>query len=768
MSEETFGNRARAAESAEAFLALEDDSPNAGRLMASDRFISTHLARALSGQLVAHLERGPMSHRMQILDLDAQGAAFVDAAFQLKEQQSKGAWFLPDEAKLLVGTLNYPAYFMQAPRYASGIAYDESEKISLSHSHALCTWSLLEPCFAALLEPFEQRGRLAGTKPRKKQLQIWAGIDELLSAVGAAELPGLDVMRYGGGWSKLRAEQQLAVRAQVLNGLGTLNLFDVARRYRAHVLQKLLVQYYKKAKGGRAERRKVLTKAFHRTLSGFFRGDWLDFLRYLGEKAHDDEHVVGALPEPKLKVGARGRLAKVAEEKGIPEANLERLLEAYWGDLGASPVEDRVAALRAFWRYLDAAHAQQMPGMPPLWGFVEERFTYSAGENTPYAPGLFRRFLDGGLVTEIERLWSGKVLTRWPDRILSEPYPHALMAETFGPALKFWHGVGLTAWFICEGPTSRTDLTGLEHYHRRELAALGEMGCRPDPALFRDLKAAERRLGPEEPIQRSSSAQAVGFGLTVTTSVTIGSRRRGFEILRDAITRHRRAWTSTHLEGYLRALWEKELQATATKYFRTVEERKGKPPTAKQFAKHVVEPATRWFGGNVAGVYRSFGEKSPVEPEDARVLPLNRVAFLNAVRQQLVHRTVATIDLSNRAWDFDRLAEGALKFVEQLEATGTQPEAKKVGFQRHDVLAADQERAWEIYSEAVQQCLERFPKPGEKLDAGAQVEVLWADGSTRPGVIETAAEDHFVVRFGDGATQAVGLAFVVRAAEAGP
>jgi hypothetical protein len=58
------------------------------------------------------------------------------------------------------------------------------------------------------------------------------------------------------------------------------------------------------------------------------------------------------------------------------------------------------------------------------------------------------------------------------------------MAETFGPAVNFWQGVALTAWYICEGPMSRTTIAGLRDYHERDLNAIDAAGTPIHPSLF--------------------------------------------------------------------------------------------------------------------------------------------------------------------------------------------------------------------------------------------------------------------------------------------
>ena len=62
----------------------------------------------------------------------------------------------------------------------------------------------------------------------------------------------------------------------------------------------------------RAKRRQVITKEHWRALAGFFAGDWLGFVEYLGEQPHDEERIVTALPETKIMIGGKERAASIA------------------------------------------------------------------------------------------------------------------------------------------------------------------------------------------------------------------------------------------------------------------------------------------------------------------------------------------------------------------------------------------------------------------------------------------------------------------------
>jgi hypothetical protein len=310
------------------------------------------------------------------------------------------------------------------------------------------------------------------------------------------------------------------------------------------------------------------------------------------------------------------------------------------------------------------------------------------------------------------------MLPRWPDRIVTEIAPHALMAETFGPALKFWHGVSLTAWFVSEGPYSRTDMAGLADYYADPLADLAQLGCPVDTSLFSQLIEAEARLGPPEPIKTESSAVEVAPGVKIEMNMNAGSRRSGFEGLRDAITRHRRAWAERYLDAYLRARWDSELRKAARRHAQAIAER-GKPPTAKQFARHAASATNQWLGGDLGAVYAAIGEKSPVRTVRVSLMPSDRAGFARLVFGQLGGRPFERrIVVANRdegraqAEEQDRhdkiawLAEQSLHFVQLEEALGRPPDLKEFGspgFEfRSDVVAEEAGTAWSRYASVIE------------------------------------------------------------------
>lgn len=187
------------------------------------------------------------------------------------------------------------------------------------------------------------------------------------------------------------------------------------------------------------------------------------------------------------------------------------------------------------------------------------------------------------------------------------------------------------------------------------------------------------------------------------------------------ITRHRRWWASQYLETCLRAQWEQELKAAA-RQFHLMAEEKGKPPTLKQFAKHAIEPARSWFGGDVGLLYGSIGQKLAREGVRRNILmPTDRVGFVQRVFTALgglpyEHHTVVEdrAVAQRQAADRDRhmairrLAAESLSYVQAMEALERAPTLKEIGSRfewSSKVLSDNPEVAWVAFSRTVEQVL---------------------------------------------------------------
>ncbi len=333
------------------------------------------------------------------------------------------------------------------------------------------------------------------------------------------------------------------------------------------------------------------------------------------------------------------------------------------------------------------------------------------------------------------------MLPRWPEHIVTEISPHATLAEAFGPALRFWHEVGLTTWYLTEGPYAVTDMAGLAERHQAVLESLEAMACPVDPVMFADLIEGEAQLGPEEPINPDKSTINLSSGVSVSISLSSATRRSGFERLRDIVTRYRRDWAEQHLDTYLKTRWDSELREAARHHAEAIAA-KGKPPTPKQFARHAATATNHWLGGDISAFYAAIGEKSAVHPERVCLMPLDRTGFANRVFDALggQHFT-RQIVVANRQEGLEQgqeqdrhnhfvwLGSQSLRVIQLREAMGRAPELKEFGtpaFEyRADVLDSDVERAWQHYVSVVDAVLQTLagdaPAPESDRVVAAQV-----------------------------------------------
>jgi hypothetical protein len=719
-SEATFGRHAAQAATPAAFLEFEARAGHSDQFSIIDGLVETLLRRSLNGEQVAVLTNDNWVFTIAIPGLHSDHKAFLGQEFMLDAQQRRGAWFLSEAVTLDVGWANFPFHFQHQPSFATGIMTEDRGKVRLHGSaNAVFFWSVVEPLFEKLYYPFALRGPLAGAKDRDWQRNAWHEAEAFLNALNFDVREALAPIRYGGGWSKLRAQEQIQAKQALLQALRNEARHPHAAHYRAYQVQRLVARYYRQAKKDPPKMRQVVTKDVQPVLAGFFGGDWLAFLTYIGEEPHPDERIATALPEPRLLGADRDRVTQVAAAQGLPAMEVERALAAFWGaDTASSPIEERVEVLRAYWSELDVIHARQRPGMTPLWGLVDDG-GISLTAREPYHPGLYRQLLTSGLLASIERLWGACMLTAWPDRLVSTISPHALVAEAFGPALKFWHGCALTAWFVCEGPYSRTDVPGLAAYYAREIAALAQLGVPVDSALFEELRHAETQLGLPQRIADPDHTTRHDVGdISFTLEFSTGTRRDGFELLRDIITRYRRSWSERYLEAYLRSRWETEIR-DAARDFSLLYERKGRAPNPKQFAPHAVQATNHWFGGDMSSLYRMIGEKSPVEVQRHHAMPNDREAFVRSVHERL--STVAHVPVPSASGGGSRdnyqhseehlrrslewMAEASLRYIQREEALGralTLDEFGRDGFvYRASVLSPDIENAWSTYQRAI-------------------------------------------------------------------
>ncbi|MEU4110876.1 TerD family protein [Streptomyces sp. NPDC027717] len=706
-------------------LALERAAGQQQRFADIDALAARLLATGFAGRPIATIVTGRRRHTPdtgEVTALTREERAFCATVFDVREQQRRGAWYLPEKVSVKAGVVNLPFLLRERPAHALTLAADDTARLTAVEGwDTVLLWALLVPLFETLLEPV--RLRAAGEIfPPTQQRRFWAVIEERYRLLGVGE-GALEAFRFGGGWHELDRTGQQQARLDLLESLAAADLVQVVARHRIQRVQGLMAGFAKKAKAGTALARRVLTKELQPVVCAYFGGDWLAVLDYLQAPPHPDEEIITALPEPRLYVGVAAQAAGVAAEAGIAEDEVQAMLAAFLGGGSSmSPVQERAATLGHWWAGFDHAHAVQSRGMPSLWGLVDQDLMSVSRTEQGYTPQAYWQRLPSGVLDGVGRLWETVTLPQHPGSIVSNPRPHRTMAEALGPAVEFWHGVGLTAWFVCEGPYSRTTLDRVESYYSRALTALRAAGCPIEVAFFRELCAAEQLLGPEEEItDRQGSTVETPYGeMTITFGMSRGSRREGFERVRDLITRHRRAWAEQHLDAYVEHRWRSELEEVARDHHRFVAA-KGRPPTLAQFARFATTAANHWTGGDLEALCTAIGEPAPSpQQRRARLLTEEGYDFAQRVYQELGGKPVDHDTWRNdpeetqRQWRLGRLAAESLRYLQLQEALGQPPTAKQFGAQRLTwPWPGEEAEGWPILQQVIGSLtVTGLPRPG--------------------------------------------------------
>ncbi len=462
----------------------------------------------------------------------------------------------------------------------------------------------------------------------------------------------------------------------------------------------------------------------------------------------DGFYLSSDLPESRIITATTTKATEVAAATGVSPDEVSAIVAAFWGDQHTtSPPERRIEALKRLWAEFDRLHAQQRPGMPSLDGLVtgHPTMTFPVVDHGPYYPSTndAYRLLPPASTIEIRELWGTTMLPRYPDRIVSEAYPIHAATRAFGPALQVWHALAMAAWRACEAIIGDDDeeddhvpgvsLRNVDFDIYRDLQ---HTDTPIDRAVLDEMRAALPRLGKPVSIDEHTThtTKEIAPGVDIGFSVTMSGgmlRRDGFEILRDILTRHRQAWAAGYLDRYLSDYWPAELREVAEGYNRLTLE-KGKPPTAKQFARLAESSANDWFGGDLAAVYAAIGAKSPIRTERVSMMPEDRVAFAWAVFTELGGQKIMPKTPDDHAWNnyvpyyaLEKLAGGALRYIQLEEALGRAPELSEYGRGNfagpgEQGIDKDLDRAWVQFGEAIHAALAQTPiRPPHPIDPPA-------------------------------------------------
>lgn len=697
MSGMTFGRTLQGTADAASWQQVEQQLELADDFAAVDQIAARLIAAGLRGvdSLAVQMARGrDGGGTVELTQVTADERAWLNEHMPVTAHQARGGWWLPEQVTVGAGICNLASLTRRDGRFGVAAAVDMKVKLDARSADAMFAAVVLQPAIEVILAPLLQRSGAAGKQAAARH-KAWAAVDELYNDLGLDGGEPLTVLRPGPQWRQLDRAAQDAARVALLDTLAAQMSVSCLLRVRSRQLRVLLDAAYAKTKPGTPMplARTVLTKARQPLLAAWFSSDWLRFVQWLGEQPNPGEQLSTTLPQTDLLVAKPGQASVIASETGLSESDVEAILLSFAGTAtstqrsaavdaaadsafsSATPIPDRVEVMMAFWSEFDARHAAQRSGTASLWGLVDEGF-FNIGD-TEGPARQHRQLLDPALNARIDELWQGTCLKRYPERIVSEPHPHKQMADAFGSALAFWHGVALTCWFICEGPSSRTDLAGLAHYHRRDLDALAQAGTPISQALFSDLTAAERRLGPVEEIHDNLGTRDVGHGITLEFSTTLGTRRAGFELLRDIVTHHRRQWASAQLEQYLDQRWRIDLLAVGREFHRRLAGR-GKPPTHKQFAEFAADTANRWFNGDLSGLYVALGQRPPAQSRRVDLLPgdaydLCWQTYRNLGGTPYDYDRVSHPENYGRNWELGRLAATVPKYLQLWEALDRPP-----------------------------------------------------------------------------------------------
>lgn len=605
-----------------------------------DALMTSLLERCLDGRMLVEHVPPLKPTKLLLNDLSPSDRAVLEKRYALENQQSRGAWYHPDKASLNAGYLNLPYYYENHPGFPMNAVTDGRVSVSLDVADSLMIWGALELLVIALFGPLRLLGPDAVMTPAKREKEVLKVKRTLLDL----SISSFDVenLRLETNVVSRQADELRHVKYAYLAALQVVDASEIVRRFRVAETLSLAKRFYQKRRTMSATRENVLTKRLERTLTGFYAGDWTELLAYLGETAEMGDEVQTSLPPPTVLPGINADAAAIARTMNIEPSQVEEAVASLFPEAaaGTNPVKIRLEALRTFWKVFRELHARQETGMPSLWGFVQQidRVDIPAAA-TPErrmhygSPSQFADHLPAKFRADVNRLWATKVLAKYPETLVTNLTPYYWMAEAFGPALAFWEGVFLTAWYVTEGPYSRTDLAGMETYYAKQVKTLKDLGVPVPTDLFEALRKAERKLGKPEMIYETR--QSLGEVQGVEFEMRLGGwqRRDGFEHLRDIISKRLEGWSERYLDTYLDAQWRSPLEDLSVRVSKRLAS-KGKAFTPKQFAKYASHTANAWFGGDLSAVSIAILQPSPVKQTHKRAIPKDILAHTDYLYHQ--------------------------------------------------------------------------------------------------------------------------------------
>ena len=610
-----------------------------------DRVLGRLLSSMIEGHQVIGLERRKGRERLDLLTLDTEASGWVAINYSMNALEERGSWFLPEQLSIS-GIAQFGYYFGQTLRFGARATAEASIKLPVRNApHAIFVWALLEPAAAILYRPLQRAGGWGGKTSWQECLDNWPGDSATLAQMGI-DVEGMGVLQP----TRHTSSEQMALRQRILERL-RMNA-ELGRKYRAYAVRCLSARYYEKAdKGGQATQKRVLSKDTQPAFVGLFAGDWPAFVRYLGEELHGDDSSRAAVETTPVHLPSH-----------LPE------------------VDERISVAMAYWDDIGRLEASRQPGGASVWGLVDDTEQFIApNRDGAHTPALYISSLPAELNSDIDRLWGLVATTKAPQRIVTAVSSHHQLAEAFGPALKVWHGIHLTAWFLTQGPYSRTDLKGLRSYYDHDLAELENISCPIPVEWLERIAEAQSSLAPPEQFGDRERIEEGPVALEVFFSR--GTRRGGFERVRDLIAQLRAEWTKRNMPAYLERRYARLRDDLASFYYRTSKDR-GKPPTPTQFAHRAVDLANGWLGGSVQKAYTAAGAPPQLDSTLVGHPNFRRLAFVNRMLEALSEGKKLTLDPMvpdyGTSWALILLANDSLRFMQVEEVLGQTPELKDI------------------------------------------------------------------------------------------
>lgn len=658
----------------------------------------TILRKALSGSKLVESDK----ELLGFIGLSEAERSLLHSEFSIQALQGRGSWFVPDVFRCSGGHLNALYYLGAFPRHAMSLAEDEQSRVPSAKSpDHVFAWAVAAPLMEVLIRPLRLRGMEAQGLDVPEISERFQSAKSELEWLSESAGYALQLIDPDSGWSKLSSAERVDRKRAYVRRLGSSLRSDAFSRFRVGRTLSLIRRYYSKAKNGAPSHRVVLNKDTQPILAAFFGGDWFRFLEYVGERPSQDEQVHTSLPEKKLLITTEDKLLETAKRLNLPVGEVANVVSGFWNSSSAkSPAEARFDIMERYWAEVFKLHDRQRSGQAGLWGLVAEQDRITWGDEypeLPFSPGLYRKLLSIELQRDIDSNWASITNSKTPAIRIPAHFPHNQFTDAFGPALRFWNNCTLTAWFVSEGPYSRTDMAGLDHHQRREIASLSDMGFAVDPRLFSELVAIERRLGPPRDVSRSVTTSTLNVGtgqITFSTTIGGGQCRGGYEQFRDVLRRFRESWSSSFLRVYLRKQAEGEIGAFAEQFAKSLA-LKGKAPSLKSMAKLAVRPANHWFGGDIALLYAAIGEKLDEPSCFVKTVPFDVSSVAYRAFQEfdrLYPNTRKRPDPERdprRIWALRGLAVEVIRFCEMSAICGSEPSFEAFGRDAFEQYSAE-------------------------------------------------------------------------------